>query len=100
MKLAKLLSEKFLLHSSGIGGTAIHVEASARSTRWNCRTGFSVQGKGFHMAVYRTQDHHNDDNGNDNSDTKVSQRGRGNRSSNRSNNRITNINILGLGGRR
>ena len=50
------------------------------------------------MAVYRSRGH-NDDNGNDNSDTKVSQRGRGNRSKDRSDNRITNINILGLHGR-
>jgi hypothetical protein len=47
------------------------------------------------MAVYRSYDHKNDDNGN----TKVSQRGKGNRSKDRSNNRITKINILGLGRR-
>jgi len=45
------------------------------------------------MAVYR---HRGDD---DSDNTKVSQRGKGNRSKDRSNNRITNINILGRGRR-
>jgi hypothetical protein len=46
------------------------------------------------MAVYRTQDHKNDHS--ENGNTKVSQRGKGNRSKDRSNNKITNINILGF----
>jgi hypothetical protein len=47
------------------------------------------------MAVYRSYDHKNDDS--ENGNTKVSQRGKGNRNKSGSNNRITRINILGLG---
>ncbi|WP_433293882.1 hypothetical protein ACQPZQ_08770 [Pseudonocardia sp. CA-142604] len=50
------------------------------------------------MAVYRTQDHKNDDS--DNGNTRVSQHGDRNRSTSRSHNRITNINILGRLGHR
>ncbi|GAA3105691.1 hypothetical protein GCM10010464_81010 [Pseudonocardia yunnanensis] len=47
------------------------------------------------MAVYRTQDRKNDHS--ENGNTKVSQRGKANRSKDRSNNRTTTINILGVG---